>query len=60
MTMDDQDEKITLAALLGGIWPKNPFMAEISRRNPTTLREFMNREDRFLNAKDTLKALATL
>ncbi|XP_041026936.1 uncharacterized protein LOC121267131 [Juglans microcarpa x Juglans regia] len=26
MTMDDKDEKITLAALLGGVWLRNSFM----------------------------------
>lgn len=59
MTTDDQDEKITLATLLGGIWPRNPFMAEIARRTPTTLREFMNQANRFINAEDTLEVLTT-
>lgn len=57
MTTNDQDEKITLAALLGGIWPKNPFMDELARKTPTTLREFMDWADEFINAEDTLKAL---
>lgn len=56
MTTDDQDEKITLASLLRGIWPRNPFMVEIARRTPTTLREFMDQADGFINAKDTLEA----
>lgn len=43
MIADDQDEKITLAALLGGIWPRSPFMAKLVRRTPKTLREFMDR-----------------
>lgn len=41
-TTDDQDEKITLAALLDCIWPQNPFMAEMARKTPATLREFMD------------------
>lgn len=28
MTTNDKDKKITLAALLGEIWPKNSFMIE--------------------------------
>ncbi|XP_042954678.1 uncharacterized protein LOC122291097 [Carya illinoinensis] len=32
-------------------------MAELARRTPSTLREFMNRADDFVNAKDTLQAL---
>ncbi|XP_041027035.1 uncharacterized protein LOC121267253 [Juglans microcarpa x Juglans regia] len=54
MTTDDQDEKITLAALLGGVWPRNLFMKEIARKTPTSLREFMDRADGFINAEDTL------
>ncbi|KAF5449771.1 hypothetical protein F2P56_030183 [Juglans regia] len=57
MTMDDQDEKITLAALLGGIWPRNPFMTEITRKTPATLREFMDRADGYINGEDTLRVL---
>ncbi|XP_042973107.1 uncharacterized protein LOC122304911 [Carya illinoinensis] len=59
MTIDDQDEKITLAVLLGGMWPRNPFMARIAQRTPTTLREFMDQADGFINAKDTLEILTT-
>ncbi|XP_042942838.1 uncharacterized protein LOC122277020 [Carya illinoinensis] len=57
LTMDDQDEKITLAALLGGVWPCSPFMAKLTRRTPSTLREFMDKADDFVNAEDTLQAL---
>ncbi|XP_040996144.1 uncharacterized protein LOC121242332 [Juglans microcarpa x Juglans regia] len=57
MMIDDQDEKITLAALLGGIRPYNPFMIEIARRTPYPLREFMDRADGFINAEDMLRAL---
>ncbi|XP_041026942.1 uncharacterized protein LOC121267140 [Juglans microcarpa x Juglans regia] len=57
MTIDNQDEKITLVALLGGIWPLNPFMSVIARKTPTTLREFMDRADGFINAEDTFEAL---
>ncbi|XP_040999521.1 uncharacterized protein LOC121245565 [Juglans microcarpa x Juglans regia] len=57
MTTDNQDEKITLIALLGGIWPRNPFMPEIARKTPTKLRESMDWADRFINAEDTLEAL---
>ncbi|XP_041010255.1 uncharacterized protein LOC121254329 [Juglans microcarpa x Juglans regia] len=35
MTTDDQDEKITLAALLGGL-SHNPFMTEITWKTPTS------------------------
>ncbi|XP_042972962.1 uncharacterized protein LOC122304763 [Carya illinoinensis] len=37
MTTNDQDEKIMLAALLGGIWPRSSFMAELARKTPSTL-----------------------
>ncbi|KAF5468932.1 hypothetical protein F2P56_013040 [Juglans regia] len=57
ITTYDQDEKITLAALLGGIWPCNPFMTEIAQRTPTLLREFMDHADGFINAEDMLLAL---
>lgn len=32
MTMNDQDENITLVALLGGIWPRNHFMENLPKR----------------------------
>ncbi|XP_042958112.1 uncharacterized protein LOC122293660 [Carya illinoinensis] len=54
LTTKDQDEKITLAALLGGIWPRNPFMAKLARRTPSTLREFKDRANDFVNVEDTL------
>lgn len=57
LTTDDQDEKITLIALLGGIWPLSPLMVELARKTPSTLREFMDRVDNFVNAEDTLQAL---
>ncbi|XP_042944579.1 uncharacterized protein LOC122278456 [Carya illinoinensis] len=57
LTRNDQYEKITLAALLEGVWPHSPFMAELARRTPSTLREFMDRADDFVNAEDTLQAL---
>lgn len=56
---NDQDEKITLAALRGGIWPINPFMAELTKKTPTTLREFMDRANDIVNAEDTFRALTT-
>ncbi|XP_040999817.1 uncharacterized protein LOC121245946 [Juglans microcarpa x Juglans regia] len=54
MTADDQDEKITLAALLGGVWPLSQFMAEIARRTPSMLQEFKDQADNFINVEDTL------
>ncbi|XP_042942590.1 uncharacterized protein LOC122276745 [Carya illinoinensis] len=57
LTTNDQDGKITLATLLGGVWPRSPFMAELARRTPSTLREFMDRADDFVNAEDTLQVL---
>lgn len=57
MTMDYQNEKITLVALLGGIWPQNSFIAEIARRALTKLREFMDQANGFINNEETFKAL---
>ncbi|KAF5447315.1 hypothetical protein F2P56_032874 [Juglans regia] len=57
MKTDDQDEKITLAALLRGVWPRNPFMMKIAQKTLTTLREFMDRANGFINMKDMLQAL---
>lgn len=55
LTTDGQD-KSTLAALLGRIWPLSSFMAEIERRTSATLRDFMDRVNDFVNAEDTLRA----
>ncbi|XP_040987735.1 uncharacterized protein LOC121235454 [Juglans microcarpa x Juglans regia] len=57
MTTDDQDKQITLATLLGDIWPLNQFMAELAGRTSTTLREFMDHADGIINAEGTLQAL---
>ncbi|XP_042972828.1 uncharacterized protein LOC122304635 [Carya illinoinensis] len=54
---DDQDEKISLIALLGGIWPKSLFMTKLARKTPSTLREFMDRVGDYVNAEDILQAL---
>ncbi|KAF5450115.1 hypothetical protein F2P56_030491 [Juglans regia] len=57
MIIEDQDEKITLVALLGGVWLRSQFMAELARRTPATLREFMDQVNNFINVEDTLRAL---
>ncbi|XP_042958151.1 uncharacterized protein LOC122293724 [Carya illinoinensis] len=57
LSTEDQDEKITLDALLGGIWPQSSFITELARKTPSTLREFMNKDDDYVNAEDTLQAL---
>ncbi|XP_040988994.1 uncharacterized protein LOC121236616 [Juglans microcarpa x Juglans regia] len=53
MTTNDQDKKITLAVLLGGVWPRSQFMAELAR-TPATLQDFMDQVDKFINPEDTL------
>lgn len=42
---------------MGGVWSKNQFMEKLARRTPTTLQEFMDHVDNFINAKDRLCAL---
>lgn len=42
-----------LATLLGGIWPRSPFMTKLARKTPSNLREFMDKADDFINAKET-------
>lgn len=55
--MNDQDGKIILAALMRGIWPRNFFMIKLARKTLTSLREFIDRVDDYVNVKDTLRAL---
>lgn len=57
LTADDQDEKITLAAFLGGMWPRSPYMTKLVRKIPSTQREFMKRADDYVNAEHMLQAL---
>lgn len=57
MTTDEQEKKITLAALLEGVWPLFQFMPELARRTPMTLREFLDQADNFINAEDALRVL---
>ncbi|XP_041001653.1 uncharacterized protein LOC121247356 [Juglans microcarpa x Juglans regia] len=57
MTTDDQDKKITLAALLGRVWWRSQFMAELARWTLLTLQGFMDQADNFINVEDTLWAL---
>lgn len=59
MMTDNQNKKIMLAALLGGIWPRSPLMIKLVRKTPVTLREFMDKADDFVNAEDTLWALTS-
>lgn len=56
---NDQNDKITLVALLGGMWPQNLFMTDFPRKTPMTLQEFHDKVDRFINGEDTLWALIT-
>lgn len=42
MKTDEQDEKITLAVLLGGIWPRNPFMTELTKKKTDDVARFMD------------------
>lgn len=57
MTVDDQDKKITLEALLRAILPRNPFIIELARKSPATLCELMDKADNFVNLENTLRAL---
>lgn len=57
LATDNHKEKITQAALLGGIWPLSPFMAEITRRTRMTLCDFMDWANDFFNFEDNLQAL---
>lgn len=34
MIVEDQDERITLAALLGGVWPQSTIMVELAKSTP--------------------------
>lgn len=53
----DQNKNITLTTLLGRIWPCSLFIAELAKKTPSNLREFMDRADDFINVEDTLLAL---
>lgn len=50
----DQDEKVTLVVLLGGVWLGNPFMPKLTRRKTNTLKKLMYKVDDFVNTKDIL------
>lgn len=56
MSTDVQYEKISL---LGGIWARNLFIMELARKNPTTLREFIDQVDGFINVENMLQVLTT-
>lgn len=57
LTVEDQDEKITVAALLGGIWTESLFIVELAKKMPLTLKEFKDKVGDFVNSKNTLQAL---
>lgn len=42
------------------MWPRNPFMAELAQQTQSTLREFMDKADNYVNVEDTLYALIVL
>lgn len=54
LTTTDQGKKVTLTALLGGIWPSNRFMLKLARRIQTILWKFMDKANDFVNTKDIL------
>lgn len=55
--MDDQNEKITLVALQGGIWSHNLCMLKLVRKISHTLKEFMDLVDEYVNAEDIFRAM---
>lgn len=57
LAVDNPDEEITMAALLGEIWLRSPFMTKLVRKTSMTLREFIDRANEFVNVDNTLKAL---
>lgn len=58
--MDDPDEQITLADLLKGVCTRSLFIAKLAKRTPSTLQEFMDRANDFVNTKHILKSLINL
>lgn len=54
MTTDDQSEKITLTALLSRVYFQSPFMKEPAKRTPSSIEEFMDQADKFVNYQKTL------
>jgi hypothetical protein len=60
LAVDDQDERIVLAGILGGILLQSSFMEELARKNSSSLQEFINKAVEVINAKDTIMAFKKL
>lgn len=55
LTVDDQEERIVLAALRGGIWLQISFMTELAQKTIVPPRVH-GQGGRVMNAKDTISA----
>lgn len=54
--VDDLDEKGVLLALLSGIWPHNPFVADLAQKTPATIQKFTDKAGEFINVEETIRA----
>lgn len=53
LTTEGPNGQVILAALLGGMYKRSPFMAELSKRTHSTLQDFVNKVDDFISTDDT-------
>lgn len=50
-------EKLVLAALFSKVLPQGPLIVELAQRMPTTLQDFMDKAEEFINAEETIRPL---
>jgi hypothetical protein len=51
-------ESVVLTAAINGLWHKGPFVLELAKKTPTTLQEFMEKAEEFINQEETMRMYA--
>jgi hypothetical protein len=55
---EEMSESVVLTAAINGLWHKGPFVLELAKKTPTTLREFMEKAEEFINQEEMVRMYA--
>jgi ribonuclease HI len=55
---EDMSESVVLTAAINGLHHKGPFVLELAKKTPTTLREFMEKAEEFINQEEMMRMYA--
>jgi hypothetical protein len=55
---EEMSESVVLTAAINGLWHKGPFVLELAKKTPTTLQEFMEKAEEFINQEEMVRMYA--